>query len=102
MSEERRQDYSALLAVLDEQFKTLRESNEQDHKEIKERLQSHNNYQGRLSMMEEFCSELKESNIRKRLAKMEVYVGIGAIITGTMFTALISILVHYLKLLVAK
>ena len=84
MNEERRQDYSALLAVLDEQFKTLQESNQRDHEAIMHKIEIHNGFGAKLAEINEYCQEMRAAKLRERVKGLEVYitVGIGLVIFG--------------------
>lgn len=76
--------------------------NDSDHENIMRRLESHNNYQGRLATIEEICEELKAANLRQRVKGLEIYVITGITLIGVTFGIFGYFMHQMFQLLVKK
>ena len=102
MSEERRQDYSAILAVLDEQFKNLREANQREHETILRKIEIHNGFGVKLAELTEYCEEMRMARLRERVKGIEVYLKVGIALVVFSFGLFGWFIQHTLTILAKK
>lgn len=101
MNEDDRRDYTALIAVLDERFNTLRDTNQREHETILRKIEVHNGFAVKLSEIVEYCDEIKSAKLRERVKALEVYLAVGiAIVLGG--SALFGFFIQHTLGLLAK
>ena len=84
--EHRTEENAALRATMnfiDRRITEMEGRNKEAHDSIIRKIEIHNGFAPKLAELDEYCSEMKNSNIRQRVKGLEVYLTVGiAIITG--------------------
>jgi hypothetical protein len=92
----------ATIQFIDKRMTSMEERNTADHDEIKEKIEAHNGWAGKISELNEYCTEMKKANLRSRVVRLETYLGVGIALVVFGFGIIGWIIQHYLSIIARK